>query len=635
MMKQLLNKLPFLLLIFVVGSVLISNLLWIELNQLSPYFDTSGHTILTYIFARIFGGDYEFNGIRALLTQSNYYPPLTYFFGSVITLLFGFDYKVLQNFSSILLIPTATILYLYTKKITQNSLWAVFTTSLFVLFPVIWEQARYYMLDLPLTMWILASIYSLEKSDLFKKPLPTILFFIFAGFAQLTKWYGFVYLILPFMFTFYEASKQHQNKRDLFFTLGKFSMVALAIALPWYLVNFSVLIKDIIFFSHAHYQNPTATFSLQNILYYPTLMLNFQIVSIMFLWLIVSLFMFIFGKSKFKKFMLLQIGVSLLVFTLLGNKNVRFTMPLLPFLSIIMGYGLMKLKEHAKSLAYAIWVALVSFGLLFMTINSFGIPFKINKMHFLSLVPNWDIFILLDGTSNIIPYHYQDTEWSAKSVLDTISNRASETSPNVLVGINSQYLSQPVIEVFKFQENSPVTFATPPFDSREPLNTSDKIQTYLKPFDYLIIPKVSVGPKHHVNYSNLETIREYVLSGKIRTYKWVTTYNLPDGEEVYLFELDKDYNRLQIDVVDNALFIQRPDAPTQIFIQMADNNNKWYEYNLGIHQTNYYQPLTNIKTIRIDYPPELWQLYHDLDWKYDFDKQIDNSASSAPVVQAE
>lgn len=634
-MKQLPNKLPFFLLAIVVGSVLIANLFWIELNQLSPYFDTSGHTILTYIFAQIFGGDYEFNGIRALLTQSNYYPPLTYFFGSIVTLLFGFDYKILQNFSSLLLIPTAGLLYLYTKKITKSSIWAVFATSLFVLFPVIWEQARYYMLDLPLTMWVLASIYSLEKSDLFKKPLPVILFFMFAGFAQLTKWYGFVYLIVPFCLSFYGAFKQHSNKTDLFLRVGKYSLVALAIVLPWYLANFSVLIKDTIFFSHAHYQNPTATFSLQNFLYYPTLMLNFQIVSVMFLWLIVSLVMFIFGKSKLKKFLLLQIVISLLVFTLLGNKNVRFTMPLLPFLSIIMGYGLIELRERAKSVAYGIWIALISFGLLFMTVNSFGIPFKINKMYFLSLVPNWDIFILLDGTSDIIPYHYQQTEWSAKTVLDTISNRTSDTPPNVYVGINSQYLSQPVIEVFKFQEDSPVTFATPPFDSREPLDTPSKIQAYLEPFDYLIVPKVSVGPKHHVNYNNLEAIREYILSGKTRVYKWVTTYNLPDGEEVYLFELDKDYNRLQIDIVDNALFIKRPDAPTKIFIQMADTKNQWHEFNLTLHQTNYYQPLRNIKTIRIDYPPELWQLYHDESWDYDLDKQIDNLALTAPVGQTE
>lgn len=623
MTKKLLNKLPFLLLTIVVGSVFIANLFWINLNQLSPYFDTSGHTILTYIFARIFGGDYEFNGIHALLTQSNYYPPLTYFFGSIVTLIFGFNYKILQNFSSLLLLPTAGLLYLYTKKITKNSLWAIFTTSLFVLFPIIWEQARYYMLDLPLTMWVLASVYSLEKSDLFKKPLPTILFFLFAGFAQLTKWYGFVYLVVPFVFATYQALKERQNKKAFIFKLAKYSLVALAIALPWYLANFGDLIKDTLFFSHAHYQNPTSTLSLQNFLYYPILMLNFQIVSLMFIWLIASLIMFISNKDKLKKFLLIQIVFSLLVFTLLGNKNVRFTMPLMPFLAIVMGYGLAKLAQHTRPIACSIWVALISFGLLFMTINSFGVPFKANKMYFTSLIPNWDILILLDGTSDIIPYHYQQTEWSAKTVLDDVANRSKQHSPKVYVGINSEYLSQPVIEVFKFQENSAVEFSTPPFDLREPLDTPSTIENYLKPFDYLIVPKISVGPKHHVNYNNLENIREYVLSGKTRVYKWVTTYTLPDEEEVYLFELDKDYNRLQIDVVNSELFIKRPDSPTKIFIQMADNNDQWHEFALNLHQTNFYQPLGNIKTIRIDYPPELWQLYHDQNWDYDLDKQID------------
>lgn len=33
--------------------------------------------------------------------------------------------------------------------------------------------------------------------------------------------------------------------------------------------------------------------------------------------------------------------------------------------------------------------------------------------------------------------------------------------------------------------------------------------------------------------------------------------------------------------------------------------------------------MQNIKTIRIDYPPELWSLYYDQNWSYDLDMQID------------
>lgn len=631
-MKKLFNKLPLALLLLTVGLVVIANLVWINLHQLSPYFDTSGHTILTYIFARVFSGDYPFNGIRALLTQSNYYPPLLYFIGSLVTLVFGYGYKILQGFSTLLLIPTAVLLYLYTRKITGNKLWAIFAASLFVLFPVIWEQARYYMLDLPLTMWVLAAVYSLQKSDNFKKLWPGLLFFVFAAFAQLTKWYGFVFLVIPLLYALYNGYKEAGDKEHFLIRIFKFGLVGAAIALPWYAANFSQLIKDTLFFSHAHYQNPTATLSLQNFLYYPTLMLNFQIVSVMFLWLIVSLLILIFGKHSLKKFLLLQISFSLLVFTLLGNKNVRFTMPLLPFLAMVMGYGLTRLHQASKALAYSLWIALLSFGVLFMSVTSFGMPLEYNKMHYKALVPNWDIFILLDGTSDIIPYRYRQTDWSSKTILSAISERSQKTNSLVYVGINNQYLSQPIIEVFKFEQNSAVNFATPPFDAREPLDSPEKIEEYLRQFDYLIIPKDSVGPEHHVNYQNLDEVRRYVLSGYTRTYKWVTTYQLPDGQEVYLFEKDPDYNRLQIDLVNNELFIKRPDAPTMVFFQVGDADNNWQQYSLGIHQRDFYLPLSpSVTTIRFDYPPELWSLYNDSEWKYDLDKQIDRISQPADL----
>lgn len=288
-----------------------------------------------------------------------------------------------------------------------------------------------------------------------------------------------------------------------------------------------------------------------------------------------------------------------------------------------MGYGLVKIKSYSRFLAYGLWGLLLSFGVLFMSVNSFEVPFKIDRMVYLAPMKNWDIFILLDGTSNIIPYKFERTNWSAQNVLHDIAQRSKENNPSVYVGVNNEYLSQPIIEVFKFQEDSPVNFATPPFDAREPLDTPEQISEYLEPFNFLLIPKYNVGPEHHVNYTNLDNIRIYVLAGKTRKYKWVTTYTLPNNERVYLFELDKDYNRLNIDVVDGNIFIKRPDSPTMVFFQMSDENNIWSEYHLGEHQTDYYQSVQNIKTIRIDYPPELWSLYYDQNWSYDLDMQID------------
>jgi hypothetical protein len=113
------------------------------------------------------------------------------------------------------------------------------------------------------------------------------------------------------------------------------------------------------------------------------------------------------------------------------------------------------------------------------------------------------------------------------------------------------------------------------------------------------------------------------MSGTTRDYQWLNTYPLPDGQNVYLFKKNPAYNQLTITLEENALFISRPDAPNQVFIQFADNAGKWQQLTMDMHQTEFYLDTSQIKTVRIDYPPRLMsKIELNENWHYDGDKQL-------------
>ena len=616
-------------LIAITTFLTIANIGWIFLNQKPPYHDAAGHTIQTYIYTNVLRGVFTFDTITDFFSQSNYYPPFIYWLGSIITAITGLHYKVLQFFS-IAFLPTATLLlYTYAKELTKKENWAFYSATLFLLLPHIWEQSRHYMLDLPLTTFILASCLMLTKSKNLTKTKYVALSLVFATMAQLTKWYAGIFLFIPYLIAFtesYNQKKWHQwNKKD--WTIITSSLIGCAlIALPWYIINFPDLIRDTLFFSHAHFGNPTTKLSLTNFLYYPVLIFNHHIVSIQFIWLIISGIWFVKSTQTIKKFILLQIGFSLLVLTFLGNKNVRFIMPLIPFLALVMGYGLYQISNKSKKLHNYIFTTLVGFSILMFTVNSFSFPVTINTRISITLPPPLNGLWLLDFTSRDVPYHYQNDSNINQTIVTDIAQDIgySLDQHKVLVVKNDPIISTPTLDIFNFEKNYlNIDYTLIPLDEIQNITNPKDIADYIDPYDYIIVPQNTVSPDYEMNFKNMDAIRSHILGGQTRDYKPIKQYQLPDGDILYLLKEASDYNQISISIRNNQLTLTRPPALAMIFIQYQLQNDQWIQESLSQDQTKYIKDLTYITTIRIDYPPKLWQVRLNQEWQYDGDKQLD------------
>lgn len=601
--------------------VLLGNLLWVHLNSVVPYYDTAGHTNLAHIYANIFSGELVAN-VSSYLKVSTYYPPLAYLAGGLVTSITGYYYKNLQYFSVLVLGLTLLALWSYTNQLTKNKLLSWFAVLFFAFMPHVWEQARYFMLDLPLTCLLLTSLYFLERSLGFSRPKSTAFFFLFAGLAQLTKWYAGLYLIIPFTITLFSYLKAEKRLSPI--RLLVFSFVTFALISPWYLTNFKDIVDSASIFSQPDQGDPVSIFSTKNLLYYLTRIASYQIVSLNFIWLLISSYLLLKFNSPRKRFLIAQIALPYLIFTYIGNKNLRYIMPLLPFISIVMGYGMYKLGKINKNKAIFAFLLLCVFNLFLYTVNSFGFPFKANVLITTEVTKYIDNIYLLDLSSRDVQYIYQKPGWTQEVIAQDLVDLAKKQKRKlkILVVSNSPELSVASLQLFTLDTNNSLHLAEAPLDVKSKIDTPEEVEDLLSGFDLAIVPNLNVGPQGQVNWSNMEYLRVLIFSGNTRNWAQVRIYNSPN-QKFYLFTKNPEYNKLQIILKENQLEVRRNTAPTKVFFQFMDKDNNWTQQTLDESETLYSNGLENITRFRIDYPPELIETLSPEGWIYDGEKQFD------------
>jgi hypothetical protein len=609
------------LLIATIILFIAGNLLWISLNTLPPYYDSAGHTNSAFAYADIFTGTRQISSIKEFLTVNTYYPPLFLIVGGILTAIFRQDYRILQFGSVVLLGISAFFLYLYVKELTQNKKWALLTSAIFVVLPNIWEQSRYFMLDMPLTTLIIIVLYLLERFNTTKKNIYLLLSFLFVGLAQLTKWYAGIYLLIPVIFALYNHLKHTNEWKKSLMSIVTALGISLIVALPWYVINFQQILSSGLLFSNPDFGDPNNFFSLGNFLFYPIRLLNYQTVSLQFILLVFSLIFFFKERHKERFMFGLQIIFIYIVFTFIGNKNLRYALPLLPFMAVMMGYGATKLLSYGRKGKFLL-AGFFIFSLTFFTVSSFGFPIKTNfrlSVDINKINKNLDNLYLLDLSSKDVPYLFVNAPLIEKEIVTDLANQQLFGQANVLVGSNNPYISVAGLDLFNKNRN--FHFVEVPADNIETIE-GQKIEDLLNKSDFLLIPDQIVAPPGQTNYFNLDAIRKYLLSGQTRNFALIKTYKLQNNDLLYLLIKNDFYNIVNVQAEGENLLITRPKAIANIYLQFMDSNLSWHQEIIGQNEVLFEKKLTNISRFRIDYPSYLIKFFGN-DWTYDQNKQFD------------
>lgn len=501
--------------------------------------DSAGHISLSYRIAnemkRLILKE-EKASLVSILKVSDYYPPFVQIIGAMISLVLG--YKSLYLLTEILFFFILSIVFTYklTLVVTKNPKISFLTTVIYSLFPQIIDQSHYFHLDIPLLSLILVSLYFLYLSEGFKKLKYAILFFVFFGLVQVTKWYGFVFIIVPVVYMvlnnlmnrLLSGTEKVKILKNILFG----SLLFLVIVLPWYVENWSTLLSSSKIFSFGESDDPTNL--IQAILYYPSNVITYQIMFIPSVLLVISIVHEIVSNKKKGLFIILSLLVPWIVFVCISNKNLRYILPLTPMFAYLISSLTVKISDKIRFAPYLIVLYLL-LASSFLSFNRFKKESKyLRSMSLLFAGINYEHWYYSDPTF----YSYKPEKFPLDEILSFIYSDANRirNSVGVAVLVDSNEMSVATFEMVRLENHYDNMYMPVPYFQFQPFKNDAEIEAFFidTVSEYVISPS-NPGPKGLRNYTALMQCIEYLESSRNRLFKGIKTFTLPNGEKITVY----------------------------------------------------------------------------------------------------
>lgn len=374
-------------------SVTICDVVWRAMETRPPHWDMGRHLWQGMNYLGLAQGQlwYDF------ATQYMYYPPLVYW----TSLPFIWHHPsataaVATNGIYIAILAGAT--YGIGKELWGRGTGLL--ASVFVLTtPMVISQFKEFQLDAPTLAMATLGLYLLIRSDFFGRLWPSVGFGAVVGLGMLTKWTYLFPLALPILYAvggaLYLAYRDRGVRRLAHLLYA--GALAYMIALPWYVVNFYRLRIDLLqngVGAGIQEHDPVVGSFNSTIWYIQNLSAN-QIDGWQVLALVLGLAAMAFRPANLRRnlFPLLTLVSTLLIFTLLRNKDARYTMPMLSSIAVIASYWILQIPW--KNLRFSVAGFSVAYGVYLFVLISFvgasappGISGSIGWLPLRLLVPN-------------------------------------------------------------------------------------------------------------------------------------------------------------------------------------------------------------------------------------------------------
>lgn len=505
---------------------LIANVIWIYLNKVPPGWDQSLHIYYSMRYLDYLKRGLENFNLVEFLKISGYYPPLVYFVGAIFALIGGCSYKFILLVGSLFFGLSIYFLYRYAELIFQNKKTAFFSAFFFSFFITIYEQSRYLMLDIPLTAFVLGGLLFLEKSNNFRNKKNTLIFFLFFGLACLTKWYSLVFFAIPMIFKLLISIKNKQIKKDSIVNIVLGLLIVSFINLPWYCVNLRTLLNISQMSITPEKADPQTILSLENSFFHLKLIIMFQLSFIGFLFFLFSSYLLAVDKeNKRKIFIFVTIIFCYLIFTIIGNKNIRYLFPLMPFFALVMGYGLDRVLRRGKSWTISFASLIIFYYIFSYLILSFGLPVypRYKKTIDFPLLGWTDIYYLHYYPVRVI---FEDNGFKYRELIKDIYG-LKKGKIRVLLLINTEYVNNGTLNPYLYKEFSQrkndIEYLNNILENK---STSGQIKDFLdKETDAILIPKRNIGLAGGLReYDSLFRFQQYIFSDKFTGFERVKEY---------------------------------------------------------------------------------------------------------------
>ncbi len=354
-----------------IGVMMMANIIWIFAETRPPHWDMARHlwTSLQYLDLLDRGKLY------GLLANYFYYPPLLYLTALPFLTIFGVSVQTAILSNAVFMSIAAFSMYGIGKQ-----LWGRRTALLAPIFllcsPMMITQFKEFQIDAPLTAIVSLTIYMLIRSKEFNSTRYSLLLGITLGLGMLTKWTYVLIMAAPLALSILIALIKSVQKKDWIRPRNLvMSLVATyAVASVWYITNLRQIMIDLTqngVGAGAREGDPVVGTFASNIWYGWNLLSN-QLYIIPFIFLVAGVvFLFVNKQNTWKNRYPLALAIgTLLLFTLLRNKDARYTLPALVGVSILATYWIAQLKY--RKIKTVLSICLVAYLAVTFYLVSFG-----------------------------------------------------------------------------------------------------------------------------------------------------------------------------------------------------------------------------------------------------------------------
>jgi len=461
-------------------------------DRLPPEWDYANHLERAVHCAQDLGkGDW-----RAIVERSSFYPPVVPCAAGLLYTLFPSDRAAAQTVMLLFLGVGMALTYLLGRD-ESGSTAGVAAAWIFGSAPFVVYVALRFQLDLPLAVTVALGLLALSRTERFTRTGASLLAGAVFAVGMLVKPPFAAYLLGPIVLVL-ALERSRRAVRNAVLAL----LVTATLSLPWYGPRLFGLPMQIAnrAVKNAALEDKPPTFTSAALAYYPTWIVP-ELGAVAVLLLVAGLLV---AAVRRRAFVLVAFVVPFALFMLVRNKDVRYTLPLLPAAAVLGGMALGELPARARTVGLGV-LALV--GAVQVSAVAWGVPPAV-------MLPVLDVPLTFESAP-------RRQDWRQRDVLRAIAADSGGRQVTVSVVPNFGLFSVSNFRYYALRDGLPFDFVRAWND--DPIG-----------IDYVVLKTGAIGPAWtaaKVERTTAQFTRDPALA---RVYPVIGEFQLPDGSTATL-----------------------------------------------------------------------------------------------------
>jgi MFS family permease len=461
---------------------------WLAIDRTPPEWDHANHLERVVHCAE----DLARRDVRAIVERSSFYPPVVPCAAALVYRLAPSDAASAQSVILAFLGLGMAAVYLLGRRLAGGTE-GVVAAVVFGCAPFVVFSALRFQLDLPLAAMVALALVVILRTEGFTRLGWSLIAGLVFGVGMLTKPPFAAYVLVPVLLV--AASSRHRRRAAVYAALAL--LVGAALSLPWYGPRLFGLVPQIASrsFKQAAESGHPDPLTATALLFYPTwLAPQFGLLAVVLL--LVGLGVAVLRRQWIALAALLA---PFLLFELLQNKNLRYTLPLMPIAAVLAGIAFGLLRGRARSVG-GIVLALVCALQVSATVLPMPPPFTL---------PGLGVPFVLDSPP-------RTSDWRHREIIALISKDSRGAPVTVSVVPNDNFFSVSNFRYYGTRDRQPLQF-TRAWDG-EPIG-----------IEYMILKTGDIGPSWTAEKPRRIAERLRTDASLGRAFPVIGEFQLPDA----------------------------------------------------------------------------------------------------------